>query len=91
MRSGEGRWSVYIIRCDDDSLYTGITTDIQRRFSEHAGTDRGARYFNGRRPVKVIYSESGHTRSSASKLEAAIKKMKRSEKLEWIAARKVDT
>ena len=74
-------WTVYMIRCDDDSLYTGITTDPARRFQEHLQRPRGARYFNGRRPVAIVYSEPGHTRSSASRREAAIKKLNRSEKL----------
>jgi putative endonuclease len=75
-------WSVYIIRCDDGTLYTGVTTDIDRRFSEHQGDSRGAKYFNGRKPSEVVYRESGHTRSSAYRREAAIKKMGREAKLE---------
>jgi putative endonuclease len=80
-------WMVYIIRCSDDSLYTGVTTDLERRFAEHLGHPRGAKYFNGRRPVKVVYSEKGHTRSSASRREAAIKKLSRDEKLSLLAVR----
>jgi putative endonuclease len=78
-------WTVYIIRCDDDSLYTGITTDLERRFAEHSGEGRGARYFNARRPIAVAWSEEGHDRSSASIREAAIKKLGRAEKLALIA------
>ena len=74
-------WTVYIIRCDDDCLYTGITTDVERRFREHAGGPRGARFFNGRRPVEVVYRETGHDRGSASRREAAIKKMSRAQKM----------
>lgn len=74
-------WTVYIIRCDDDRLYTGITTDVERRFREHACGARGARFFNGRRPVEVVYRETGHDRSSASRREAAIKKMSRARKM----------
>lgn len=77
-----GEWTVYIIRCDDGTLYTGITTDINRRFSEHLGDSRGAKYFNGRKPLEVVYRESGHTRSSACRREAAIKKLGREAKLE---------
>ena len=61
-------WQVYIILCSDESLYTGITTDIDRRFCDHA-EGRGAKYFRGRQPVKVVYLEKDHTRSSASKRE----------------------
>jgi putative endonuclease len=78
-------WQVYIIVCTDNSLYTGITTDIERRFSEHAGA-QGAKYFRGRRPGEVVYLEGGHTRSSASKREAAIKKLLRVDKLRLIAS-----
>lgn len=74
-------WTVYIIRCDDDCLYTGITTDVERRFREHASGPRGARFFNGRRPVEVVYRETGHDRGSASRREAAIKKMSRARKM----------
>lgn len=73
-------WHVYIILCSDDSLYTGITTDIPRRFQQHA-EGRGARYFRGRQPVSVVYREGGHTRSSASQREAEIKSLTRSEKM----------
>ena len=72
-------WHVYIILCSDDSLYTGITTDIDRRFSQHA-SGRGARYFRGRQPSRLVYLESGHTRSSAGRREAEIKRMTRAGK-----------
>lgn len=69
-----GNWQVYMILCSDRSVYTGITTDITRRFAQHA-TGRGAKYFRGRTPDAVVYLEAGHDRSSASQREAAIKKM----------------
>ena len=75
-----------MIRCDDGTLYTGISTDPDRRFQEHLGQPAGARYFNGRRPEAIVYTENGHTRSSASQREAAIKKLSRSAKLELLAA-----
>lgn len=78
-------WQVYIIVCTDNSLYTGITTDIERRFRQHAGA-QGARYFRGRRPAEVVYLESGHDRSTASKREAVIKKLQRADKLQLIAS-----
>lgn len=77
-------WTVYIIRCDDDSLYTGITTDLERRFREHCDQPRGAKYFSGRKPLEVVFMENGHTRSSASRREAAIKKLRRDEKIKLI-------
>lgn len=73
-------WFVYIILCSDETLYTGITTDIDRRFQQHLSL-QGAKYFRGRDPVKVIYQESGHTRSSASIKEAQIKALSRKDKL----------
>ena len=67
-------WQVYIILCKDNSLYTGITTAVQRRFAQHlAGT--GAKYFRGHSPLKLVYLEDGHDRSSASRREAEIKKL----------------
>ena len=72
-------WYVYIILCSDDSLYTGITTDVARRFVQH-GSGRGARYFRGRQPREVVYVESGHDRSSAGRREAEIKGMTRAAK-----------
>ena len=75
------RWTVYIIRCDDGSLYTGVSTDVERRFLEHLGRPGGAKYFNGRRPLEVVFREGGHSRSSAARREAAIKKLGRAKKL----------
>jgi putative endonuclease len=73
-------WQVYIILCSDDSLYTGITTDMERRFLQHA-QGRGAKYFRGRQPLRVVYREDGHSRSSAAGREAQIKAMSRPDKL----------
>jgi len=80
-------WQVYIILCSDDSLYTGITTDLQRRFAQHAA-GRGAKYFRGRQPLQVVYQENGHTRSTASRRELEIKELARAEKLLLISSRK---
>jgi putative endonuclease len=78
-------WQVYIILCEDNSLYTGITTAIERRFREHA-EGSGARYFRGREPRRVVFLEGGHSRSTASRREAEIKKMRRAEKTLLIAS-----
>jgi len=80
-------WSVYIIEASDASLYTGITTDVDRRFEEHASGKKGAKFFNGRKPVKVVYRENDHSRSSASKREAEIKKLSRLDKKTLIGMR----
>ena len=76
-------WQVYIILCSDATLYTGITKDATRRLEQHAGQG-GAKYFRGRQPKQLVYLENGHTHSSASKREAAIKKLGRTEKLRLI-------
>ena len=73
------QWQVYIFLCSDGSLYTGISTDVKRRFAQHAaGT--GAKYFRGRSPCQIVYLESGHDHSSASRREMAIKKLRITEK-----------
>jgi putative endonuclease len=79
-------WQIYIIACTDNSLYTGITTDVERRFSEHLAGKQGARYFRGRTPDKVVYLESAASRSAASKREAAIKKLLRADKLRLLGS-----
>jgi putative endonuclease len=74
-------WYVYMVRCADNSLYTGITTDVDRRVDEHNGSDRlAARYTRARRPVILVWKEPHLNRSSASKREAVLKKMSRSMK-----------
>ena len=80
MQAANATWSLYIIQASDSSLYTGITTDVERRFVEHLQCRKGAKSFNGRSPIKVVYREDGHTRSSASRREAEIKKLSRSDK-----------
>jgi len=77
---------VYIVQCADDTLYTGIATDLLRRVEEHNGSDKGAKYTRVRRPVHLMYSEEFPDRSLASKREYEIKKkMNRTEKLALIA------
>jgi putative endonuclease len=79
-KDAKSEWYVYIICCSDTSLYTGITTDVARRFAEHA-SHKGAKYFRARSPLEVVFVEGGHTRSSASQREAFVKKLSRSEKM----------
>ena len=73
-------WNVYVVRCSDGSLYTGIARCIEKRIDEHNSKATGAKYTRQRRPVKLVYSESYDSRSLASKREAAIKNMKKQEK-----------
>lgn len=83
-------WFVYILRCADDSLYTGVTTDIDRRVDEHNHNDtKGAKYTRVRRPVVLTYQESLNNRSQACQREAAIKKMTRQQKLALIKSRRI--
>lgn len=76
----QSEWFVYIIRADDDSLYTGITTDLARRLKQHQSGKGGAKYFRGRSAIDYVYTESGHNRSSAAVREAQIKKLTRQQK-----------
>lgn len=78
-------WQVYIILCSDDSLYTGITTDVERRYRQHQ-TGQGAKYFRGRKPVRLIYLVSGHDLGAAIRSEARIKGLKRAEKCRLISS-----
>ena len=74
-------WYVYMIEASNGSLYTGVATNVERRFDEHAA-GRGAKYFNAsRRPVRVVYTEAAADRSTAQIREAAIKGLSRHEKL----------
>jgi putative endonuclease len=75
---------LYILKCKDGTLYTGITTDLQRRVAEHNGVKLGAKYTASRRPVKLVFSQKFKNRSLASKAEARIKNLKKSEKLALI-------
>jgi len=76
-------WHVYVLRCADGTLYTGITTDLARRVEEH-NSGEGARYTASRGPVALVYDEAAPDRSAASRREAAIKKLSRAEKLALI-------
>ena len=78
------KYFVYIVECSDTTLYTGITTDIERRVQEHNSSDKGAKYTKTRRPVKLVYSCECSDRSSASKKEYAIKQLSRKQKLELL-------
>lgn len=78
-------WTVYMLRCADGSLYTGIARDAQQRLAVH-NEGRGAKYTKARRPVSLIWSEPAPCRSSASKREYAIKQLARKDKLALIHA-----
>ncbi|KKQ52537.1 MAG: Excinuclease ABC C subunit domain protein [Parcubacteria group bacterium GW2011_GWD2_38_11] len=75
---------LYIVKCSDNSLYTGITTDLERRMNEHNNSIKGAKYTSAHRPVKLVYFSEHKNRSLASKEESGIKKIARKEKLQLI-------
>ncbi len=77
---------IYILRCADSTLYTGITTDLDRRVIEHNTSKKWAKYTQVRRPVEMIYSEEYLTRSEACKREYAIKQMTKIQKEQLIKA-----
>ena len=75
-------WHVYMLRCADGSLYTGVATDLQRRLQQHNGERTGGpRYTRGRRPVHLVWSAPAPDRGSATRREMAIKKLSRTQKL----------
>ncbi len=76
---------LYIIRCKDKTLYTGITVDLKRRVKEHNSSSLGAKYTRARRPVVLVYSKRYKNRSLASKAESELKAKSRKEKLKLIS------
>jgi putative endonuclease len=85
MSDATSSWFVYIVRCSDGTLYTGITTDTTKRVAAH-NSKRGAKYTATRTPVTLVWSQPSETRSTASKEEWRIKQLSRSEKLSLIGA-----
>jgi len=75
---------LYILKCADKTLYTGITLNLKQRIKEHNSSKLGAKYTRSRRPVKVVYSKKFRTRSTALKEEFRIKTLPRREKIELI-------
>ncbi|MCO4754853.1 MAG: GIY-YIG nuclease family protein [Bacteriovoracaceae bacterium] len=73
-------WFLYIIETENNKLYTGITTDVERRFQEHLCEPKGAKFLKANPPKKVVYTEEYENRSEASKREAQVKKLSRKEK-----------
>ena len=74
-------WSVYVLRCKDGTLYTGIATDVDRRLAEHRGPGgRGAKYLRGRQPLELVMSRSVGAREIALRVEHRIKRLARAEK-----------
>ena len=76
-------WYLYILRCRDNTLYTGITVDVEKRFAAHSA-GRGAKYTRGRGPLELVYRERCGTHSDALKRERIVKSMRRSQKEKMI-------
>lgn len=79
---------LYILKCADKTLYTGITIELKRRVKEHNSAELGARYTRGRRPVELIFSKKFKNRAAASKEEFRIKRLSKEQKLKMIKAGK---
>lgn len=75
----EKKWYLYVLRCGDGTLYTGITTDVQARFAQHQA-GKGAKYTRGRGPLEVVYTEECEDHSAALKRELAVKALSREKK-----------
>jgi putative endonuclease len=87
VRGASSAWWVYVLHCADGTLYTGITTDLDRRISEHNGDGApGARYTRSRRPVRLLHVEPATDRAEATRRELAIKRLDRERKLALCAA-----
>ena len=78
-------WFVYIIQNEKGHYYTGITTDLERRFKEHASSKKGAKFFHTGAPVEMVFKKKFANRSLATKFEIAVKKLTRDQKIELIS------
>lgn len=77
-------FSLYIVRCADGALYTGIATDVEKRIAEHAAGVRGAKFLRGRGPLEIVFTETVGDRASALRLEYRVKRLTRAQKLEIV-------
>lgn len=85
--SNDDHWHVYIVQCADDTLYTGIAKDVEKRVDEHNNHVLGAKYTRARRPVRLVYEEEWPTRSQAQKREYEIKQLSRDNKITLVRQR----
>lgn len=84
----QAEYTLYIVRCNSGTLYTGIATDVTKRLEEHRSGRRGAKYLRGRGPIELVFTEVAGDRARASQLEYRVKKLPRSEKLALIDGRR---
>ena len=87
--AGGSIWILYVLKCSDNSLYTGITNNLNNRVARH-NTGKGAKYTRSRRPVSVVASQPAGTRSQALKLEYRFKQLTRSQKLQHVESQLLD-
>ena len=80
MKNAHSNWFIYIVRCCDGSLYTGIAKDVEKRVEEHNAAKSGAKYTKSRRPVELVYREPVKSRSDATRRELKIKKLNKRQK-----------
>ncbi|MBP7741310.1 MAG: GIY-YIG nuclease family protein [Candidatus Pacebacteria bacterium] len=77
-------WYVYMVECADGTLYSGVTTDVERRIKEHNDSPKGAKYTRAKRPVVLVYTETCVDRTEATRREYTLKQLSRDEKLKLI-------
>ena len=87
MNKQHRKWYVYIVKCSDESLYTGITTDLTRRINEHNTSRKGAKYTASKRPVELVAYVEVASRSEASRLEHKIKQKKKKNKIKYLLSK----
>lgn len=87
----ESIYSIYLVRCRDGSLYTGIATDVERRLGEHADSRKGAKYLRGKAPLTLLFQRQVGDRSLASKVELQVKKLPKRDKSDLdVLAERID-
>jgi putative endonuclease len=86
--SADRPFSLYILRCADGTLYTGIAADVARRIAEHSHGPRGARFLRGKGPLELVFEEAAGSRAEASRLEHRVKRLSRAAKLELISGKR---
>ena len=87
MSKGSDIWHVYMVRCSDGTLYTGVAKDLEKRIEAHNSGKDGARYTRSRRPVNLVYSEQAESKSAASRMEYQIKRLPRAKKKRMVEDR----
>jgi len=80
-------FSLYVVRCADGTLYTGIATDVAKRLAEHESGPRGAKFLRGKGPLEIVFSEAVGDRAVASRLEYRVKQLSRTQKLDLVEGR----